>query len=163
MAALGLAETEEAKDCNALDIVERVWGSGDPRGGQALSRKVGGPARHRMARAEDRRSRTRDWLAAAIKIRLRLGLPKHRLTFVSGRNPKVASMMGLDLYKSPADRKVNTRHRGGLRESRRPGEPLVPASVMRLMRAFAGACIVVLVCGPGALALTCDELKAADL
>src|SRR5215469_18894793 len=69
-------------------------------------------------------------------------------------------MMGLDLYKSPADRKVNTRHQGGLRKSRRAGEPLVPASVMRLMSAFAGACIVMLVCGPGALALTCDELKA---
>ena len=59
-----------------------------------------------------------------------------------------------DLYKSPANRKPNTRHRGDLSESRQAGEPLVPASVLRLMRAFAGACIVMLVCGPGALALT---------
>jgi hypothetical protein len=68
-------------------------------------------------------------------------------------------MTRLDLYKSPANRKANMGHRGGFRESRQPGEPLVPASVMRLMRAFAGACIVMSVCGP-ALALTCDELKA---
>ena len=69
-------------------------------------------------------------------------------------------MTRLDLYKSPANRKANMGHRGGLRESRQPGEPPVPASVMRLMRAFAGACIVMSVCGQGALALTCDELKA---
>jgi hypothetical protein len=65
-----------------------------------------------------------------------------------------------DLYKSSANRKANLRHRGDLSERRQPGEPLVPASVMRLMRAFAGVCIAMLVCGPGALALTCDELKA---